>query len=322
MTANRFLIFNNGMIGNTLFNMPAAAWLKQHFPGCFIGMVVDNVGLQLVEHDPNVDIFYRFNKNKDSLMDQFRLIMALRRDKYDVSLHLKKGVRNEVIARLAGAKLRAGFRIKGSPQHLHIKLDEDVTVHRLKSREILLSETFGTEVTFDRPRLHPNPEAEADLDCLLESYRAKRGNYVVVHPTGESQAGHRWCMPSYSGAIDRLTESMPVFVLCMPHEQEMVEQHIPSGPQVHYYTDSLATTSALIRGASVFIGNDSGPAHIACAWDVPRVLGYRIDDGNFTKWQPADMTGCKVLFTNELSPESVFEAAMELKRDTIPDEPA
>eukprot|EP00828_Plagiopyla_frontata_P020573 TRINITY_DN2633_c0_g3_i1.p1 TRINITY_DN2633_c0_g3~~TRINITY_DN2633_c0_g3_i1.p1 ORF type:complete len:378 (-),score=159.21 TRINITY_DN2633_c0_g3_i1:4-1137(-) len=109
----RFLIFNNGMIGNTLFNMPAAAWLKREYPGCFVGMVVDRVGMELAGDDPNVDSFHVFNKKKDSLAVQFRLALALRRERYDVSLHLRKGVRNELLARLAGVKLRAGYRLKG-----------------------------------------------------------------------------------------------------------------------------------------------------------------------------------------------------------------
>lgn len=311
----RFLIFNNGMIGNTLFNMPAAAWLKREYPGCFVGMVVDRVGLELVGSDPDVDAFHVFNKKKDSLGDQFRLILALRRERYDVSLHLRKGVRNELLARLAGVKRRAGYRLKGSPQHLHVKLDEDTSVHRLESRAILMEVALGRPVTLERPRLHPDEAAETEVRGLLADAGTEPGGYMVIHPTGESQGGIAWSLDVYAGVVRELASDMPIFVICMPGERPEVEKAIPSGEKVHYYTGSIGVTAHLIRHARVFAGNDSGPAHIACAWDVSRVVTYRDDDTNFIKWQPIDLTGCRVLYQSGFTPEAVAAAVHELEAE-------
>ena len=311
----RFLIFNNGMIGNTLFNMPAAAWLKREYPGCFVGMIVDRVGLELVGSDPNVDAFHLFNKKKDSLADQFRLILALRREQYDVSLHLRKGVRNELLARLAGVRLRAGYRLRGSLQHLHVKLGEDKSVHRLRSRAILMEAALGRPVALDRPRLFPGDEAEAETRKLLAEAGTEPGGYYVIHPTGDSQGGIGWSLNAYAQTVRELSTERTVFILCMPGERERVEKAIPSGPAVRYYTGSVAVTSHLIRHARVFAGNDSGPAHMACAWDVKRVVAYRDDDANFTKWQPVDMTGCTVLYVSGFTAEAVTDAMRKLEAD-------
>lgn len=309
----RFLIFNNGMIGNTLFNMPAAAWLKKEYPGCFVGMVVDKVGLNLVQADPNVDVFHTFNKKKDSLGYQFKLIMTLRREKYDASLHLRKGVRNEVLARLAGVKLRAGYRLKGSPQHLHVKLEEDTSVHRLTSRAILMEAALDAKVELERPRLYPITEAETEVDGLLATAATKRGGYYVLHPTGDSQGGIGWSLPIYAEVVQRLSKQAPVFVICMPNEQSTVEAQIPAGENVHYYTGSIAATADLIRSAKAFMGNDSGPAHMACAWNTPRLVVYRDNDNNFTKWQPIDMTGCEVLYESTFNPDAIINAISKLE---------
>ena len=309
----RFLIFNNGMIGNTLFNMPAAAWLKREYPGCFVGMVVDRVGLELVKNDPNVDSFHSFNKKKDSLVQQFHLVMALRRENYDVSLHLRKGVRNELLARFAGVKLRVGYRLKGSPQHLHIKLDEDTSVHRLESRAILMEAALGRKVVLGRPQLYSSAEAESAVAKVLAETKTKCGEYFVLHPTGDSQGGIAWSLPVYAEVVRRLAETAPVFVICMPGEKPDVEKVIPSGDRVHYYTGTIAITAELIRGAAVFMGNDSGPAHMACAWDKPRLVVYRDNDANFTKWQPIDMTGCTLMFQRDFTPDAVVDAVTLLK---------
>lgn len=308
----RFLIFNNGMIGNTLFNMPAAAWLKREYPGCFVGMVVDNVGLQLVENDPNVDAFHTFNKKKDTLCQQLGLVMKLRREQYDVSLHLRKGVRNELLARFGGVKKRAGFKLKGSLQHLHVKLREDTSVHRLESRAILMEAALDRKVELERPRLHASPEAEAELETILFAAKAEAGEYFVLHPTGDSQGGIGWSLPVYGDVVKQLSEIAPVFVICMPNEQAAVEEVIPTGERVHFFTGSIATTSSLIRRAKVFMGNDSGPAHMACAWNTKRMVTYLDDDTNFTKWQPVDMAGCSVMFRSQFTPDNVVRAVKEL----------
>ncbi|ADU61259.1 MULTISPECIES: glycosyltransferase family 9 protein [Pseudodesulfovibrio] len=310
---NRFLLFNNGMIGNTLFNMPVAAWLKGAFPGCFVGMVVDRAGLDLVGADPNVDVFHTFNKKRDSLARQFRLVCALRREQYDVSLHLRRGVRNEVLARLAGVGLRAGYALRGSWQHLHVTVDEDMSVHRLASRAQLVEAALGRPVTLDRPRLHPSPEAEAEVRGLLAGTGMVAGTYLVVHPTGDSQGGIGWSLPVWAGVVARLSPSVPVFIVCMPHERAAVEQAIPEGERVRYYTGSVAATAELVRRAGVFAGNDSGPAHLACAWGTLRLVVYLDDAANFAKWRPASDEGCLVVFQPAFTVETVVAGIQSLR---------
>ncbi|WP_419786485.1 glycosyltransferase family 9 protein [Pseudodesulfovibrio sp.] len=305
MDARRFLLFNNGMIGNTLFNMPVAAWLKREVPGCFVGMVVDGTGREMVGADPNVDALHVFNKKQDSLAAQFRLVLALRREKYDVSLQLRTGVRNELIARLAGVRLRAGFRLKGSPQHLHIKLDEDQTVHRLRSRAILMEAVLNRPVELLPPRLYPDPAAERAVADLLAETGTNPGEYLVLHPTGDTGNGIDWSLPTYGEAIRELSRRLPVYIVCLSDERATVERAIPSGDRVRYCTEGIAVTSHLIRHARYFIGNDSGPAHLACAWGVDRLVVYEHLNENFTKWQPADTTGCTVIFQKDFNGEHV-----------------
>jgi ADP-heptose:LPS heptosyltransferase len=301
----RFLIFNNGMIGNTLFNMPAAAWLKREYPGCFVGMVVDRVGLSLVRTDPSVDAFHVFEKKKTPLRDQLSLVLALRRERYDVSLHLRTGVRNEIIALLAGVRLRAGFRLRGSWQHLHVRLDEDRSVHRLRSRAQLMATALRRPVELERPRLYPDAEAEANIAAALAEAGTGPGGYLVLHPTGNTVGGVGWSLPVYARAVRELAETIPVFILCMADERATVEKAIPSGGRVRYYIGEMAAISQLIRQAAYFVGNDSGPAHLACAWGVERLVVYGDDPANFAKWRPVDETGCTVLFRRDFTPEAV-----------------
>lgn len=312
---NRFLLFNNGMIGNTLFNMPVASWLKGAYPGCFVGMVVDRAGLDLVGSDPGVDSFHLFNKKRDSLTDQFRLVRALRRERYDVSLHLRRGVRNEVLARLAGVGLRAGYTLRGSWQHLHVRVDEDMTVPRLHSRAQLVAAALGRPVVLERPRLHPVPAAEAEVRELLAGAGAQPGAYLVVHPTGDSQGGMGWSLHVWSGAVAEISQRMPVFVICMPGERPDVERSIPQGESVHYYTGSIAATAELIRRAGAFAGNDSGPAHLACAWNTPRLVVYLDNEANFAKWRPASDEGGAVMFRSGFTVDAVADTVSNLMRD-------
>jgi len=47
---------------------------------------------------------------------------------------------------------------------------------------------------------------------------------------------------------------------------------------------SLAGLKSLIAGAALFIGNDSGPAHVAAAFGIPTVAIF--GSSNSTAWRP------------------------------------
>jgi ADP-heptose:LPS heptosyltransferase len=79
---------------------------------------------------------------------------------------------------------------------------------------------------------------------------------------------------------------------------------------------SLERTKALLSGASLFVGNDSGPAHIAAAFGVPCVVLFGPSDAVI--WSPW-RTEAAVLQANPITgitTDSVLESVSRLMAGT------
>jgi ADP-heptose:LPS heptosyltransferase len=73
----------------------------------------------------------------------------------------------------------------------------------------------------------------------------------------------------------------------------------------------LSTVKTLLRGTSLFVGNDSGPAHIAAAFDVPLVVLFGPSDPAI--WAPWRATRAQVLTSaRAVAVSGVLEAVEKL----------
>ena len=107
----RILLVRFGSIGNTLITVPALRALRKSFQDAYICMIVDKIGLELLNGCPYLDeiILYDMNGEHKSLWKYLKFILALRRRRFNVSIHFKRFLRSELIGFLSGAKKRIGF---------------------------------------------------------------------------------------------------------------------------------------------------------------------------------------------------------------------
>jgi ADP-heptose:LPS heptosyltransferase len=306
----RLLVFRNGMVGNTLMATPVFRALKQRFPGSFLGVVVDAMGKSLLAANPFVDEFFVFNRKKDSLGRQIELVRLWRSRRFDVSLHLRSGVRNEMLALAAGIPIRVGTKLRGSPQFLSHVLPKIEDLHVLKVAERFLAETFGETLPLHPPELFPNPAAGAEVERFLAERGLARGRFLVVHPAGESHGKLVWGMEHHPALAEHLWRrlGLPSVFVGAPHEQAYVAERLPqSEATAHYFPQPIDLISELIARAAALFGNDSGPAHMAEAWGVPKVVVYADRGEVLTKWAPVNPERALILFREEFSRPETFE---------------
>ena len=82
--------------------------------------------------------------------------------------------------------------------------------------------------------------------------------FAVIHPFASSLA-KRARMEVFQAAADRLARDIPVYWLCGPEEELPGAVRIPD----------LYDLACWLRGARVFVGNDSGISHLAAAVGTP-----------------------------------------------------
>jgi ADP-heptose:LPS heptosyltransferase len=112
---------------------------------------------------------------------------------------------------------------------------------------------------------------------------AAPGPRIAVHPTGQPHWNRRWPLERYVQLCDWLIGALGASLYLLGAGDERAEltllrdrirQRRPAG-FVHVDIDgSIDRTAALIAGVDLFVGNDSGLAHIAAAVRAPTVVIY------------------------------------------------
>ncbi|SDK91526.1 heptosyltransferase-3 [Maridesulfovibrio ferrireducens] len=303
----RWLIISNGILGHTLLVLSALKVIKNIYPDSYITMVVDDGSAELVRANPMINKVCIFNRKKDSLYRQWELIKEWRKDKYDVSVHFRSGVRNEILAFLGGVKARIGNKLKGSFQFLnHIGMDIN-GVHVLEKRSHFMSFVLDQKVELAPPVLHRDPQARADVAKVLAEKGIEPGKYVVLHPAGKTSGGLKWSLDYWAAEVAKIPVEYPIVVVCAPFERELVQEAI-KGENVFHLEGSVAFLSEIIAECCWFVGNDSSPGHMAAIWGKSRVIAYNSSSPEeFVKWSPFHPEGCRVVTKEEFIEKGLGE---------------
>ena len=109
------------------------------------------------------------------------------------------------------------------------------------------------------------PRREIPRATLYCPKPAQRKPYAVIHPMA-SAASKAWPVERFLEIARRMNDLQPVFI-GGPGE----DLSVFSGFECHIGAP-LETIFSLLSTASLFVGNDSGPAHMAAAFGVPSVV--------------------------------------------------
>lgn len=163
------------------------------------------------------------------------------------------------------------------------------------------------------------------------------GKYVVLHPFAGWKS-REWPLPAFGALAKRLleTENCTVIFLWQQEKQGDLQplrrQFAEDRPVIFASTLSLLGSAALISGASLFVGNDSGPLHLAAALGVPSLGLFGPCDPHLTAphtplptaWlykqadcSPCDQRSCLTPDSpcmETITVEEVFKAAVPLLR--------
>jgi heptosyltransferase-3 len=103
--------------------------------------------------------------------------------------------------------------------------------------------------------------------------------FAAIHPFA-SGAAKRAPMSLFQSMAEKLSRSMPVKWFCGPEEDLSGAARI----------DDLYELACVLRGARVFVGNDSGISHLAAAVRTPCVTLFRSTDPRV--WSPRGPSVC------------------------------
>ena len=250
-------------IGDATLSTCVIEPLRRRFRDARITFVVGEIAAGLIE--PEVDAVFPYDRRSyGGLRGKLRLVRALRSGRYDLVVDL----RDTAYARLLGAPCLS-VRDRGRRHAVERYLD-------------VLSRS-GIATDGGRPRLHIRDDERASANEWLRAYGidTTKGPIVGLHPGGD-WVYKLWGEHRFAAVGDAVVEThgARILVFAGPGESGLGEatQRAMSSPCVSVDVSSLRQIAALIEACDVYIGNDTGPLHMADAVGTPSVALFEPTD--------------------------------------------
>lgn len=285
------LVVRLGAMGDVIHTMYAVSALRAAVPETRIGWVVEERWAELLcaNHEPAtgartaarplVDFLHVVDTKKwrqapfagetrSNVSSAFREIRARH---YDVSADFQGAIKSAVVARFAGAQSVLGMKHpRESPARLfYSRQIETRGAHVIEQYHSLAEAIIGRTLPWAMPEF-PNAEgAEASLNAKLGD--AKK-SIAILNP-GAGWAAKQWPAERYGEVARALVQHglMPV-INFGPGEEYLAQTAVAaSAKSATAVSCSIAELIALTRRASLFVGGDTGPMHLAAALNVPVV---------------------------------------------------
>lgn len=335
-------------LGDLVCSVPAIRRLRALFPDArLIGLMTSaNAVLaeQLALFDEVVAIDFSESPSERRrvlpLEAQDRLRRTLGPYAFDIAIDLGEGDASRALLLLSGARFLYGFKDRQSPW-LDAGLDFNVhdPVNGIEivppSRKmLLLVEGLGIMA-----QGQAKPLANPDRAGLAALGIAEGQRYAVIH-AGARLAYTRW--PYFADLMRMLLERTDLKIVLFADDMATAERALAEGEhstRVHVIAGQLAFAQfdALLAHCALFVGNDSGPKHLAALRGAP-VVSLHMARLNWSEWgqemtgriisRRVPCAGCGIGLDGEdcgkdfaclrhIRPEEVFAAAQDLLETAI-----
>jgi predicted lipopolysaccharide heptosyltransferase III len=293
-TIERVLVVRLRSIGDTVLSTSSLFALKRFLPHAVVDILLEDWVAPVLAGFPHVDNVITLER--ESTPARARVARQLRANRYDVVYNLHGGTTATLLARATGAKHRVGYATyQYARLHNHLSPSSSSLwgrdkTHSVEQQLALLGWT-GVPVS-DRPptELAVTEAAAASIAARLEG-AGLDAPFAVIHPAAAFTT-KQWAPEKFGLIADELAgKGFGVVVITAPNETAIAAevQRNTSAP-VKAFTDlRLPEITALLARARLFVGNDSGIAHIAAAVKAPSVVIF--GSSNTAHWRPWTASG-------------------------------
>jgi heptosyltransferase-1 len=282
----RILIVKLGSIGDVVHTLPSLAAIRRGLPQAEISWVVERRAAEILRDNPVLDrlievdtkALRRWPVSGETLLAPRQQLRRLRASTFDSALDFQGLLKSASIARLSKAKRSYGFardalREPASRFLLTKTIQVPTRSHVIVKNLALVEGALGLPVPVD-PAKFEFPiaitrahEAEAD-----EAARGIADGFSILNPGG-GWPTKLWSAERFGALADELWTHYGLHSLVTygPGERELAETVLRASRsgKVRAVSPSLKGFYALAKRASLYVGGDTGPTHLAVAARAP-----------------------------------------------------
>ena len=296
-TVRRLLaIRQHNQMGDMVLSLPALRLLRRTYPAARLVFVTSPLCEALLAGHPEIDELLVFRKEavwRPWLLGPF--LAALRRPRPDLAIVLGTvsfSTTSALLAWASGARWRAGVASRPFGSELSRAIyHRELPMAAPEAHEVEHNAAplrgLGIDAAPGFPEL-PVPAAATRTagEFVARSFPNRPGPVVVVHP-GAGKQENIWPVDRFAQLARTLAATVGARVVVSegPRDASVAARLLGACPGAVLWRADLRATLGLLHHADVFVGNDTGMAHVAAAVGTPTVAVFGPTDPR--RWSPA-----------------------------------
>jgi ADP-heptose:LPS heptosyltransferase len=276
-SGSRVLIIRLRSIGDIILLTPALKLLKTWRPDLRFSVMVESRFRDLLQGNPAVEeiLIPEEGSGAGKLLSRLAVIRRLRGQRFSLCVNLHGGPTSRLFTRWSAASWRVGFaHYRGSSLYNILVPDARTILNKpsLHTAEHQAAAFFHLglpQTEIPRAQIFSGAEHAAWWEAQRTRMGIASGQpYAIIHPTAAYKT-KEWAPEGFAQVGEYLEsrEGVAVVYSCGPGEDPVLDavEKAAGAPLRRLQGASLAQFAAALAGARLFVGNDSGPAHMAAA---------------------------------------------------------
>jgi ADP-heptose:LPS heptosyltransferase len=296
----RVLIIRHRAIGDIILVTPFIRALKKALPQVEIDMVIEPLGIEILEDNPYLSRMVVYEKSRlkkanffEKVTGTVKFYKGLMDRKYDLVFDLWGNLRTALMSFLTWAKYRVGFNFRVRKYLYNIVVEPDVppkynAYYHMDQLKAVGIQPDGEKTNFNVRR--------QDMDYAADFYSSSgvKENDLVFGLNGAGTwITKRWPEYKFAQLADLLVREYrgcKIVVIWGPGEKPMAEtiKNLMKEDKTNVIIappTTLKQLGAVQKRMRAFVSNDGAPNHLATALDVPTVTIF--GPTNYKSWVPS-----------------------------------
>lgn len=288
----RILLMKLRRMGDTLILTPTLRALRESYPDARVVVVVPSEWVELLETNPHLDRIIGYRSG--SPVSFVSLIRQLRRQRFDLGINPHANLRSASILLLSGVPERVVDNRSGRSFFSTVPMARPPAGRPAVERDLDCVRALGLKPAESRIELFLERADRDAAEAFLEEQGLCGSVPLLAIAPGASAPAKRWPPERFAAVAGRLMreESVSVLLVGAPGESGLLGQiaAMMEVRPVFVQVERLRLLAAILERCSLFLGNDSGPKHLAVALGVPTLTLFGPEDAR--EWHPyADKEG-------------------------------
>ena len=291
---SRILLVRLRQIGDVVFTTPAVRAVRRRFPDAHLTYIVEPAAAAVVAESPHLDevIVLRRVRGVAQLWHDIAIGRRLRADRYDLAIDFHGGPRSSLLTWLSRAPVRIGYDVAGRGWMYTRRVARARELrprHSVENQWDLLAaiDVGPPDPTLDPVEMAADEQTAATVAARLARAGVAESDHLIVLHVSAGNPFRTWAIAAFAALIALLVSKDPtrrVVVTSGPTDRQAAGRVINQARGLVLAADrdrvvscgefSLGELRALLDRASLYIGGDSGPLHIAATTSVPIVGLY------------------------------------------------